>query len=168
MLAALFALAGALIGVLGTVLTELVRGRRDSEKFHQEELRSICAELATGVIRLQDISHELRRSPDDPQLQRTAEEVHSRAHAIQERLRLVSTSAATQEAGRWLVHCAYYQWRSALGGPGEFWEARKGVHQWLSKLHIEARKELGLAGSPIYNDPPEGLPIPGGGARKKR
>jgi hypothetical protein len=162
MTAALFALGGALIGVLGTVLTELVRGHRDVRKFRQEELRAVCADLATEVIRLQDISHELRKSPEDAQLQNTAKEVHSRAHAMQERLRLTSRSVATQEAGRWLIHCVYYQWRSTQGGPGEFWQAREGVYEWLTKLHVEARKELGLGESSVYKDPPGGLPIPGG------
>jgi hypothetical protein len=141
MAAALFALAGALIGVLGTVLTELVRGHRDDRKFQQEALRAACVDLATEVTRLQDISHELRKTPGDVQLQSTAQEVHSRAHAVQERLRLTSRSVATQEAGRWLMHCVYYQWRSTQGGPGEFWQARDGAREWLTKLHVEARKE---------------------------
>jgi len=165
MAAAVFALGGALIGVLGTVLTELVRGHRDDRKFQQEALRDVCADLATEVIRLQDISHELRKTPEDVQLQNAAQEVHSRAHAIQERLRLTSRSAATQEAGRWLLHSVYYQWRSTQGGPGEFWQARGGVYEWLTKLHVEARKELGLGGSSVYQDPPGGLPIPGGKRR---
>lgn len=165
MLAAVFALIGALIGVLGTVLTELARGHRDDRKLWQEQLRSVCADLATEVIRLQDVSHQLRKSPEDVQLQDTAQEVHSRAHAMQERLRLISRSAATQEAGRWLLHCVYYQWRSTQGGPGEFWQARDGVHEWLTKLHVEARKELGLGESALYRDPPGGLPIPGGKRR---
>lgn len=165
MTAALFALGGALIGVLGTVLTELARGHRDDRKFRQEELRAVCADFATEVIRLQDLSHQLRKTPEDVQLRNTAQEVHSRAHALQERLRLTSRSVATQEAGRWLIHCAYYQWRSAQGGPGEFWQARECAHKWLTKLHVEARKELGLGDSPVYQDPPDGLPIPGGGPR---
>jgi hypothetical protein len=159
--AALFALSGAIIGVLGTVLTELTRGRRDDRKLWREELRSVCANLASEVSRLQDISHELRRSPEDAQLQRTAREVHSKARAMQERLRLTSTSVATQEAGRWAIHCVYYQWMSAQGGKGDFWQARKGVHEWLTKLYVEARKELGLGSASVYKDPPSGLPIPG-------
>jgi len=165
MAAALFALVGALIGVLGTVLTELARGHRDDRKLQQEQLRSACADLATEVIRLQDVSHELRRTPEDVQLKHTAQEVHSRAHAMQERLRLTSRSAATQEAGRWLLHCVYYQWRSTQGGPGEFWQAQEGVHEWLTKLHVEARKELGLGDSAVFQDPQGGLPIPGGKSR---
>jgi hypothetical protein len=165
MSAALFALAGALIGVLGTVLTEVVRGHRDDKKLRQEQLRSVCADFATEVTRLQDISQELRNSPEDIQLQNIAQEVHSRAHAMQERLRLTSRSVATQEAGRWLLHCVYYEWRSTQGGPGEFWQAHEGVNEWLTKLHVEARKELGLGDSALYRDPPGGLPVPGGRSR---
>lgn len=161
MSAALFALAGTLVGVLGTVLTEYVRNRREDQKLWREEFRSVCAEFSYEVSRFQDLSHELYRSPDDAELQRTALEAHARSRALQERLRLTSKSLATQEAGRWLIHCAYYQWRSTQGGKGDFWQARSKFGTWLTKFYVEARNELGLDSSTVYEDPPEGLPIPG-------
>src|SRR5215472_14730082 len=120
MSAAWFALGGALIGVLGTVLTELARGRREDRKLWREELRSVCADLASAVTHLQDLNHELRRAPEDVQLQHAAQEAHSRVRALQERLRLTSQSVSTQEAARWLLHYDYYQWRSTQGGKGDF------------------------------------------------
>lgn len=162
MSAALFALAGTLVGVLGTILTELARGRRDDQKLWREELRSVCADLASAVTHLRDISHELRKSPDDAEFQRAALEAHTQAHALQERLRLTSKSLSTQEAGRWLIHCAYYQWRSTQGGKGDFWQARRELDAWLTKLYVEARRELGLKSTAVYQDPAGGLPIPGG------
>jgi hypothetical protein len=59
------------------------------------------------------------------------------------------------------MHCGYYQWRSTQGGSGDFWQAQEGIRTWLAKFYVEARKELGLEGSPVYQEPPEGLPIPG-------
>jgi hypothetical protein len=165
-LAALFALGGALIGVLGTVITEFARGRRDNQQLWREEFRSVCADLAGEVSHLQDLSHELRKTPEDTQIQRTAQDVHSKVGALQERLRLTSKSVPTQEAARWLQHCAYYQWRATQGGKGDFWEARDGVKTWLTKFYVEARKELGLPSSAVYQDPPEGLPVPGGKRRE--
>ena len=165
MSAAFFALAGALIGVLGTVLTDLARGRRGDRKLWREDLRSVCADLASAVTHLQDLSHELRRVPGDVELQRAAAEAHSRARALQERLRLTSRSVSTQEAGRWLLHCVYYQWRSTQGGKGDFWQAHEGIGSWLTRFYVEARKELGLESSSVYQDPPGGLAIPGSGSQ---
>lgn len=161
MLAAFFALGGALIGVLGTVLTELVRDRRDDQKVWREQFRSVCADLVGEVTRLQDLSHELRRSPADTELQAAAQETLSRVRVQQERLRLISKSVPTQEAARRLEHCIYHQWRSTQGGKGEFWQARKEARRWLATFYAEARKELGLPSSGVYQDPPDGFPIPG-------
>jgi hypothetical protein len=159
--AAWFALGGALIGVLGTVLTELARGRRDDRNVWREELRSVCAEFVSEVAHIQDLSHELRRSPDDPEIRRVAQETHSRLRALQDRLRLTSKSVATQEAARRLQHYSYYQWRSTIGGRGEFWQAHEEIRTWLTAFNVAAREELGLEGSSVYQDPPEGFPIPG-------
>ena len=161
MSAAWFALGGALVGVLGTVLTDLARGRRDNRNLWREELRTICAEFVSEVSRLQDFSHTLRRSPDDTEIQRAALEAHSRLRGLQDRIRLTSKSESTQEAARWLLHCGYYLWRSTQGGKGEFWEAQAGIRTWLAKFYLEARNELGLGNSPVYQEPPDGLPIPG-------
>lgn len=162
MSAAWFALGGALIGVLGTVLTEFARGRRDDQKIWREELRSVCAEFVSALSNLQDLSHELRKSPENSEVQRAAQEAHSRLRGLQDRLRLTSKSVSTQEAARWLLHCGYYQWKSTQGGKGDFWQAHNDIRTWLAKFYVAARGELGLESSPVYQDPPEGLPIPGG------
>ena len=161
MSAAWFALGGALIGVLGTVLTDFSRGRRDDRNVWREELRSVCSEFVSEVAHLQDLNHELRRVRDDSQFQRAAQETHSKVRALHDKLRLTSKSVSTQEAARWLLHCSYYQWRSTQGGPGDFWQAHEDIRIWLAKFYVEARKELDLGRSHVYQDPPEGFPIPG-------
>lgn len=161
MTAALFTLAGALVGMLGTLAAELVRGRRDDRKLWLEEFRSTCAGLTSEVSRLQDISHELRGVPDDVQLRRAAHEAHSRARAMYEKLRLISKSVRTQEAGRQLIHHAYYQWRATQGGKADFWQARRGLDEWLTKFYVAARTELGLDSSVVYDDVSVRLPVPG-------
>jgi hypothetical protein len=160
MTAALFTLAGALVGVLGTVLTELVRNRHADRRLWREELTSVCTDLTTQISELRDLSHELKKRPNDSDLQRAAQQAHTKARAAQERLRLTSRSLDTQEAGRWLIHGAYYQWRSTQGGPGDFWQSRKVVDERLIQLYTAAREELGLGGSPVYEDPVDGLPVP--------
>jgi hypothetical protein len=158
---AFFAIAGTIVGVLGTALTALVGARYEERKAWRESLRSVVADLASEVSLLRDLSHQLRRDPENPGLRQAAEDAHTRARGFQEQLRLTSRSVTTQEAGRWLLHSAYYQWRATQGGPSDFWESRKSLDKWLTKLHIEARKELGLNASEVYEDPDGGLPIPG-------
>jgi len=166
MMAALFTLAGTLVGILGTLATELVRGRRDDRRLWREEFRSTCANLTSEVSRLRDISHELRKTPDDPQLQRDAQEAHSQARALQEKLRLTSESVQTQEAARQLIHHVYHQWRATQGGKADFWQARRGLDEWLTTFYVAARTELGLDGSKVYEDPSERLPVPGAAGQK--
>jgi hypothetical protein len=158
---ALFALAGAIVGVLGTVLTALVGARHEERRIWRETLRSVVASLTSEVSLLRDLSHSLRRDPDSLDLRQAAEQAHMRARGFQEQLRLTSKSKATQEAGRWLIHNAYHQWRAAERGHDNFWEARRGLDKWLTKLYVETRKELGLGASAVYEDPDGGLPIPG-------
>jgi hypothetical protein len=147
--------------VLGTVLTALVGTRHEERRIWRETLRSVVANLTSEISLLRDLSHQLHRDPDNPGLRQAAEQAHTRARGFQEQLRLTSRSTATQEAGRWLIHNAYYQWRATQGGRGNFWEARKSLDKWLTKLYTEARKELGLGASDVYVDPEGGLPVPG-------
>lgn len=158
---AFFAIAGAIVGVLGTVLTTLIGARHEERQGRRETFRSVVAGLATEVSLLRDLSHQLRRDPENPDLRRAAEEAHARARGYQEQLRLTSQSVATQEAGRWLLHSAYYQWRATQGAGSDFWESRKSLDKWLTRLYIEARRELGLKASEVYEDPQGGLPVPG-------
>lgn len=158
---ALFTLAGAIVGMLGSFVTELVRGRRDDRKLWREELRATCAALASEISRLRDLSHELRASPHDATVRRDAQETHARARALLEKLRLTSTSVQTQEAGRQMIHHVYYQWRATQGGKTDFWVAQQGLVEWQAKFYAAARAELDLDGSALYEDPPEGLPLPG-------
>ncbi len=159
---ALFALAGAIVGVLGTVLTALAGARHEERRIWRETLRSVAASLTTEVSLLRDLSHQLRGDPDNSDLQRAAEQAQMRARGFQEQLRLISRSKETQEAGRWVIHNGYHQWRATQGGRGDFWEARRALDRWLTKLYAETRKELGLGSSEVYEDPDGGLPIPGG------
>lgn len=157
---AIFALAGAIVGVLGTALAALVAARHEEQRIWREALRTVCANLTAQVSELQDLSHQLRDQPHDPDLQQAAQLVHTKARGFYEQLRLTSRSVATQEAARWVIHCIYWQWRATQGGPGDFWEWRKLLYEWLTKLYVQARKELGLGGSDVYRDPEGGLPRP--------
>jgi hypothetical protein len=158
---ALFAVGGAVLGVLSTLVTELVRSRGQDRSAWRQELRSVCVAFAEEITRLRDLSYELRRTPEDPDLRKAATDAHTRARGLMERLRLTSDSPATQEAARWLVHCAYHQWQATQGGPGDFAAAQAALDDWLEKMLVRARRELGLDGDRIFAEPRERLPIPG-------
>lgn len=160
---AFFAIAGTIVGVLGTVLTTLVGARHEERRAWRENLRTVCASLISEVSQLRDLSHQLKWDPDNEELQQAAQKAHSRARGFQEQLRLTSKSRATQEAGRWLMHSVYHQWRATQGGRSDFWAARNDLDKWLTKLYAEARRELGLDPSGVYEDPERGLPVPGAG-----
>lgn len=161
MSAALFAIAGTIIGIAGSILTTLVRARHEEHRIWREALRSVCANFTTEIIHLRGLSNQLRDAPDDEELQRAAHETHSRARSLQEQLRITSKSKEAQEAGRWLIHNAYWLWRSTQGDArADFLEARASLDGWLPKFYKEVRKELGLGTSDVYEDPQGGLPIP--------
>ena len=115
---ALYALAGAFLGVVGTVVTEALRSRRDDRTAWRRDLRSACVEFAAEIARLRDLSYALRSDPAEQRLRDAAHDAHTRARGLLERLRLTSDSVATQKAARLLIHHAYHQWQSTLGGPG--------------------------------------------------
>src|ERR1700735_4383717 len=104
---ALFAIAGAIVGVLGTVLTALVGARHEEQRIWREAFRTVCANFSSQVSELQDLSHRLRHDPGNLDLQQAAELAHTKARGFYEQLRLTSRSVATQEAARWVIHCIY-------------------------------------------------------------
>jgi hypothetical protein len=161
MSAAFFAIVGTVVGILGSMLANLVSARNEERRIWRESLRLMCANFTTEIIHLRGLSHELRHNPDAEELRRAARETHSRARSLQEQLRITSRSQQTQEAGRQLIHNAYYLWRSAQGdGRADFAAARDGLDGWLPQFYKEVRKELGLGTSDVYEDPWDGLPIP--------
>lgn len=159
---ALFAIAGTIVGALGGILTTLVSAKHEERRAWQEIFRSVCANLTSEINRLRNITGQLRRKPDDEDLQQAAQDAHSKARGFQETLRLTSRSKATQEAARWLIHYAYHHWRATQGEPGDYRELRKELDFWLTRFYIEARKELGVSAE-VYEDPEGGLPRPSPG-----
>jgi hypothetical protein len=132
-------------GDLGTVLTALIGARHEEQRNWREVLRTACASFTSHVSELQDLSHQLREDPGNPDLQQAAQQAHTRARGFYEQLRLTSRSVETQEAARWVIHCIYYQWQATPGGRGDFWEARNDLGKWMTKLYVEARRNWAWA-----------------------
>ncbi|WP_041832558.1 hypothetical protein [Actinoplanes sp. N902-109] len=161
MAAAFFALAGALIGVAGTLLTALVGARREERRARTDSVRRACIEFLAEVGRLRDLSHELHAEPGRADLREATAGAHISARASYARLRLTSETLATQEAGRWLLHYGYWQWQAAIGNRADFREAQRLGDEWTTTLVVAARRELGLSNADdVFAPPAEGLPVP--------
>jgi hypothetical protein len=115
MISAIFALAGTLIGLLGTVAVELFRGRTDDTRSRRDALRLACADFTADVARMKNLSIELMNDPADKAILNAMRESHREARVHYERLRLITASQSAQEAGRYLVRYAYGLLRQAEG-----------------------------------------------------
>lgn len=161
MTAAIFALAGTLIGVLGTLAVELARGRTESKHSHREALRLACADFTTAVARTVNLAIELKDldSTDSTHINKMRE-AHRETRVCYERLRLIAGSRDVQEAGRRVVRYSFGLMLWAEGKPPRYDELERGprllLQDWLMKLYIEVRREIGVSRpQDVYREPDE-------------
>lgn len=64
MSAALYALAGTVIGVLGAVLADAVRAQRDTRRVAREALRVVCSDFTAQLTRARRYSQIHHRGPE--------------------------------------------------------------------------------------------------------
>ena len=158
---ALFALAGALVGVLGTVLTTTVGARSEDRRAAKTALRAVCSSFAAEAARVRRLSIELLRRPDDTLLHERVEDALTGARAAYEQLRLISESYGAQEAASHIVHYANWMFWAARGKREGFAEAQVEFHNWSRRLYSEIRRELGLRKpDDVYTDHVTGFPAP--------
>jgi hypothetical protein len=160
MAAAIFALAGTLLGIFGTLATEFVRNRTKNIFARQEALRLACADFTASVTRMWNLSIELQRKAGDAELARSLQEVHVDARVHYERLRLTAVSRDIQESGRHVLRYAYGLIRQAEGKPLREDERAQGpltmLHDSLMTLYAQVRQELGLPhADEVYREPEE-------------
>jgi hypothetical protein len=117
MAAAFFALAGALIGVLGAFVIEFFRAQTENSRRRQEILRLTCADFATAVTHMWNLAVELEAKPADTELKNSFYEAHREARVHYERLRLTAASEAVQKAARYTLRYAYGLLRKIEGKP---------------------------------------------------
>jgi hypothetical protein len=163
---AFFAIAGTIVGVLGTIVanvaTNLINAKREDAKAWQETFRSVVSELTSEVLNMRGLSHRIREYPEDKDLRLAIQRSFTRVQTLRRTLQLISKSRATQEASDLVNHYVYWVWRIARGDGGlaDFDMAEESTNLWLRKLYTEVRKELGLGASDLYERPIEGYPIP--------
>ncbi len=117
MTAAIFALIGALIGVLGTAATQLIKTRADNAKARRDDLRRICTDFATAVGQIKELACQVieKRANSDPQAWVSINKAHLEARAHFESLRLIS-SFQVQKSSRLTLR---YALRPDAGSGGE-------------------------------------------------
>jgi hypothetical protein len=154
--AAIFALAGALIGVLGTLAVEVVRNRAEDRRSDRETIRLTCADFTASVARMVNFSIQVK-NPDADYINKMRE-AHVEARASYERLRLISGSREVQEAGRHVLRYSFGLLRRAGGKPPRTDELERGpsvmLQDWLIRLYVEVRKEMGIPHpEDVYREP---------------
>lgn len=144
MSAAFFALAGALIGVLGTVLADIVREKREVRRRNQEQLRSICSDFTSHIGRTRRHLFSLKDKPQDKEIWALVGTSFTEARADYERLLITSESIETQEAARHVIHFTYWLMQVTHMNLTGYDECITELTEWLGKLYKEVRSELGL------------------------
>jgi hypothetical protein len=148
MTAAIFALAGTLLGVLGTVMVEWVRARTENSHARYEAIRLACADLISTLARLKEHAFELISTPGDPALMSALRDAHAEARGHYERLRLTASSKEAQQAGRCAIRYAYGLIRQIEGKQPREDESERGpvwmMHQAVMDLCAAVRRETGV------------------------
>lgn len=166
MLAASFALAGTLLGIIGALAIDFARSRRDARAQQSSALRAACVEFLGTIEQMRHLTYELNREPSDTDLRNRILDTHMRARSAYEQLRLSSYSAKTQEAGRYVLRYAYGILRLAYGRDLRDDERDKHpiqlLGEWQAALLVEVRRELGYKDvSSVFAEPREWMTFPG-------
>jgi hypothetical protein len=157
---ALFALAGTILGVLGTLAVELTRTHADNIRTRREALLLACADFTSAVARTRNLAIELKNHPGDTDLLNSMREANREAREHFERLRLIAPSLSIQKAGRHVVRYTYGLLRQAEGKPPRDDEQQPGLliilNDWLMTLRAEVRREIGIPQpEALYREPEE-------------
>jgi hypothetical protein len=160
MAAAIFALAGTLLGVLGTLAVNLSQSRREDTRARRNAVRLACADFTAAITRMRTLAMELRNKHPSGEQMKLMHEAHREARVHYERLRLTASSPAVQGAGRLVLRYAYGLLRQMEGKSLRDDEKASGplrlLHDSLMTLYAEARRELGVPRAhEIYREPDE-------------
>ena len=146
--AALFALAGTALGIVGTLLVDLIRARKDDRRDRHGQLRSACIDFTTALVEIRQ-AYWGRAADEDRGVRRAAlQRAHDMARASYERLRLSTSSLTVQEEARFALRYAYGLLREFEGLPPRVDELDIGpidqLDDRLVRLYTEVRRELGM------------------------
>jgi hypothetical protein len=155
MSAALYAIAGTIVGVLGTALVDALRSRRDDRGRSKEALRTVASDFTAQVARVRRYSIGCA---DQPEAYDTVwpriEAAFAEARAYYERLRITSESMAVQEAARYVIHFTYGMTRLVRKNRTIFDEANLSMLTWSLTLYNQPPlTEAAYPGNPSRDRP---------------
>jgi hypothetical protein len=161
---ALFALAGAVIGVGGTLTTELVRAHIGRRQAARDVLLAACVDFSASMARMGNLSLAIKNDPDDSARHERMRIEYGEARVCYERLRLLLESQSAQEHARRALYHSMRRWRAAEGleSPDEGWgsgdQATSLLEDAVASLYIEVRRQLGLRQpGDLFREPQEWL-----------
>lgn len=76
MAAAVFALVGTALGVLGALAVQVTQARSDDLRARREALRLACAEFTAAIARMRNLAIELVREPADAARMESLRDAH--------------------------------------------------------------------------------------------
>ena len=143
---ALFALAGTALGILGTLVAEVWRARRDDIRERRQRLRDAGVDVTVALVRMRQAYWG--RGYEDDARRAAMREAHDDARCEYERLRLITSSLRVQEEARYALRYAYGLLRQLDGQPPREDEvdpsAVDHIEDRLVRLFTEIRRELGV------------------------
>jgi hypothetical protein len=158
MSAAIFALAGTLVGVAGTLAIDLTRARVEDARARRDTVRLACADFTAAVARIRALAFEMRGKQPDGEEWRLMQDAHREARVHFERLRLTAASPDTQKVARQVLRYAYGMIRQIEGKPPRADEAESGplrmLHVSLMALYAAVRRDIGIPRpGDVYEEP---------------
>jgi hypothetical protein len=143
---AFFALAGTALGILGTLLADVWRARRDDLRERRQRLRDACIDFTVALVRMRQAYWG--RGYDDDTRRAAMRDAHDEGRTQYERLRLITTSLRVQEEARYALRYAYGLLRQFEGAPPREDEVEPSaldqIDDRLVRLFAEVRRELGV------------------------
>jgi hypothetical protein len=144
---AFFALAGTALGIVGTLVTDVRRARRDDLRERRQRLRDACTDFTVALVRMRQ-AYWGRGYSDDDTRRAAMRDAHDDARAQYERLKLITSSLRAQEEARYALRYAYGLLRQVDGDSPREDEVEPSaldqVEDRLVRLFTEVRRELGV------------------------
>lgn len=160
----LFALAGAVLGILGTVLADLARSRVEDRRDRRAVLRSTCADFTTALAHIRQLCYDRHATGPDEALTNRMRVAYGGARAQYERLRLTTSSSRTQEEARLALRAALWFWQEVQGEWTRGTNERSPVavlEDHLTALYIGIRQELDVPNAQrVFAEPEESRRLP--------
>lgn len=142
---AFFALAGTALGILGTLVTDVRRARRDDLRERRQRLRD-AFDFTVALVRMRQA--HWGRGYDDDTRRAAMRDAHDEARTQYERLRLITSSLRVQEEARYALRYAYGLLRQLDGNAPREDEVEPSaldqIEDRLVRLFTEVRRELGV------------------------